>query len=127
MNVMKKTICLVATGAAVATAIPAYAQDRDGSRNYRHREAFAERHYAPHRRGYVERHAYSRHRAPVYYSAPAYSYYSQPAPVYYASPGTIAGAAVGAIVGSQLGHRGDRGATTAIGAIVGGIIGGQLR
>jgi len=136
MNLTKKVICILISGATLGAAAPAFADrghesDRaDRGRGWDHRghervvEVERYRHYAPPR--------------PVYYQAPPV-YYSQPAPVYsdpyaYGQPvyapapvyGDPLGAAVGAIAGALIGNQiGGRGASAA-GAMIGGAIGSRM-
>ena len=146
MNSIRKAVCVLGAGAALAAA-PAFAQDNrwqrgEGYGNWNHRPAASDhRRYAPVARPYMIE------RAPaVYYAQPAYYDYAQPAyygqpgypgqPAYYgqpaygampeANPGTVIGAAAGALIGSQLGDRHNRAATTAIGALLGGFLGSQM-
>ena len=138
MNRMKRAVCILGAGAALAAA-PAFAQDHhwqraEGYGNRNHRPAVVDhRRHAPVARPYVIK------RAPaVYYDQPAYygqsgyyappAYYGQPAygAVPAANPGTVIGAAAGALIGSQLGDRHNRVATTAIGALLGGFLGSQM-
>lgn len=73
MRAMKRVVCLVAAGVAVASAVPAFARDHDGDgwRGRWHRDVVV-RHYEPvHRHFYSPRPVYVVRDAPVYYSAPA--------------------------------------------------------
>ena len=120
MKAMKSVVCVVATGVAVACAVPALARDRNGGgwRGHWHQDDVVH-YYAP-----VHRHFHA--RRPVYVVRPAPVNYPAPAPVVYRNAGAIGGEVVGAVIGSQLGRGDARIATTAIGAVLGGVIGGQL-
>ena len=127
----KKMICTLATGAALAAALPAFAgpphwAPAHGYRHKHERVVVVERHYRPVvREVIVERPVYVRRRPVVVYEAPTY-YADPPMAVRGNVLGALGGAIVGAAVGSQIGHGDGRTAATAVGAVVGGVIGSGL-
>ncbi|OGA02435.1 MAG: hypothetical protein A2W68_19705 [Betaproteobacteria bacterium RIFCSPLOWO2_02_64_14] len=129
----KKTVCMLSAGAALAVAIPVFADPphwapAHGYRHKHERVVVVERRYRPVvREVIVERPVYIRRRPVVVYEEPAY-YAAPPAAVTVRGNvlGTLGGAIIGAAVGSQIGHGDGRTAATAVGAVVGGTIGSGL-
>ena len=99
MNKIKKAVCILGAGAALASA-PAFARDgrweHDGHRHWNHRQVVVvQRHYVPGAPAYVIERPVAIERRPVVY------YYPQ----YYPATGVIVGAAVGAVLGGYIGGR----------------------
>jgi hypothetical protein len=155
MNASRKVVLVIAAGASLAAAAPAFADNwghddhDDGDRHWHQRDegrvyyghpqvvyAPAPVYYVPPQVVYAP--------APVYYGPPQVVY--APAPVYYGPPqvvysqppaysqpyassvnaGNVGGAIAGAVIGSRFGRGDGRLGATAIGTFLGSVIGGRM-
>jgi len=111
MNVTKKLVCILAAGATLGVAAPAFAdpgRDRghDRDRDYRHYGYYDAHAYRGHYRDYDRRFVVVQRpivvERPVYYAPPAPVYYTPPAPVVYGiGPGAVIGAVIGGYIDSR--------------------------
>jgi hypothetical protein len=111
MNLTKKLICILAAGATLGVAAPAFAdsgRDRghDYNRDQRQYRYYDRGDYRFQNRGYDRRHQFVVQRPvfvprPVYYAPPPV-YYAEPAPMVYNNVGPAA--LIGAVIGGYIDH-----------------------
>jgi len=112
MNITQKLICILAAGATLGAAAPAFAdsgREREREHDYyrgqsRHYDRgdyrFQNRGYGYDRRHFVvvQRPVFA--PPPVYYAPPPPVYYTEPAPMAYVGPAAL----IGAVIGGYIDH-----------------------